>query len=115
MKRMLALTLAVALAAALTIGAAAEGYPGAKYFDEYYEHIAPDNAGWVRVKTETAIRVKPDGGARVMERAGAGAEYEYLDRTQYDAGGVAWYSVYCYGYVGWISSEHCSLKWPTFY
>ena len=113
MKKRIAIGMAALLALCMAAGVAAEGgYPGAAYFDEYYEHDTANAAGRVRVKGDTAIRVRPDAGASVMERAYAGSELEYMGKTQYDGGGAAWYCVYCYGYLGWIPAERCTLQLP---
>ena len=112
MKRLILILLAICLT---LCALPAMGEDQAVYYDEYYEHDTPDTAGWVAVNGDSNVRVRPDLDAPVLEVAYSGSEYEYMDRTEYDSRGVAWYCVYCKGYLGWISSRYTELKWPTFY
>ena len=114
MKKRLCALLVAALIACLACGVASAAGDNPVYYDEYYEHSTPDTAGWVHVNGNTSVRVRPEEGASVMEKAYGGTDYEYMNQTQYDGDGVAWYCVYCYGYLGWISSRSAELQWPAY-
>ena len=112
MRKVRVALLALALMFTYCVGTAEaeSGYPGAVYYDEYYEHETSGASGWVHINVDTVIRTRPESSAPSMERVGSGSDCEYMNRTQYDSRGVAWYCVYCYGYLGWISAEDGALR-----
>ena len=114
MNKLVRALLIAALIAGLTGGMALASDDKPVYCDEYYEHDTPDTAGWVHINGDTSVRARPDEGASVMEKAYGGTDYEYMNQTQYDGSGVAWYCVYCYGYLGWVSSQSSELQWPAY-